>query len=198
MQLISTAMKFLSTLAARSHHCGMFEGGDTLKTVCEQVILPNLFLRGSNCLWNFGLFLEFYFRIGYRRIRRQSWRIYSKRYRKIGLGDSSSSCLRFSSSTLHLFRTASHRNLQSIHRIDATSRVRFILLFAELIHICFKGIFAKSNEELVEKRHVHLSRLGTCVQRRNTNCLLNSNWSLVLFLFFFVSKGRNYQNKFIY
>lgn len=39
-------MKFLSTLAARSHHCAMFEGGDTLKTVCEQVILPNLFLRG--------------------------------------------------------------------------------------------------------------------------------------------------------
>jgi len=71
-ELISTAMKFLSTLAARSHHCGMFEGGDTLKTVCEQVILPNLFLRGSNCLWNFGLFLEFCFRIGYRRIRRQS------------------------------------------------------------------------------------------------------------------------------
>jgi hypothetical protein len=41
-------MKFLSTLAARSHHCGMFEGGDTLKIVCEQVILPNLFLRGLN------------------------------------------------------------------------------------------------------------------------------------------------------
>ncbi len=41
-------MKFLSTLAARSHHCGMFEGGETLKIVCEQVILPNLFLRGWN------------------------------------------------------------------------------------------------------------------------------------------------------
>ena len=39
-------MRFLSTLAARSHHCSMFEGGDTLKIVCEQVILPNLFLRG--------------------------------------------------------------------------------------------------------------------------------------------------------
>jgi hypothetical protein len=46
LKLIGTAMKFLSTLAARSHHCSMFEGGDTLKTVCEQVILPNLFLRG--------------------------------------------------------------------------------------------------------------------------------------------------------
>lgn len=41
-------MKFLSTLAARSHHCSMFEGGDTLKIVCEQVILPNLSLRGKN------------------------------------------------------------------------------------------------------------------------------------------------------
>ena len=40
-------MRFLSTLAARSQHCNMFEGGDTLKTVCEQVILPNLFLRGA-------------------------------------------------------------------------------------------------------------------------------------------------------
>ncbi|CAF0997607.1 unnamed protein product [Adineta ricciae] len=47
-ELIGTAMKFLSTLAARSHHCSMFEGGDTLKTVCEQVILPNLFLRESD------------------------------------------------------------------------------------------------------------------------------------------------------
>jgi hypothetical protein len=49
-------MRFLSTLAARSHHCSMFEGGDTLKIVCEQVLLPNLFLRGSNlilCLRNF-------------------------------------------------------------------------------------------------------------------------------------------------
>jgi len=48
LKLVGTAMKFLSTLAARSHHCGMFEGGDTLKIVCEQVILPNLFLRGLN------------------------------------------------------------------------------------------------------------------------------------------------------
>ncbi|CAF3797152.1 unnamed protein product [Rotaria socialis] len=47
-ELIGTAMKFLSTLAARSHHCSMFEGGDTLKIVCEQVILPNLFLRTSD------------------------------------------------------------------------------------------------------------------------------------------------------
>ena len=47
-------MKFLSTLAARSHHCAMFEGGDTLKTVCEQVILPNLFLRG----WTFLVMLK--------------------------------------------------------------------------------------------------------------------------------------------
>ncbi|CAF0730448.1 unnamed protein product [Adineta steineri] len=47
-ELVSTAMRFLSTLAARSHHCSMFEGGDILKTVCEQVILPNLFLRESD------------------------------------------------------------------------------------------------------------------------------------------------------
>jgi exportin-2 (importin alpha re-exporter) len=47
-ELVSTAMKFLSALAARSHHCRMFEGGDTLKIVCEQVILPNLFLRESD------------------------------------------------------------------------------------------------------------------------------------------------------
>lgn len=47
-ELIGTAMKFLSTLAARSHHCAMFEGDETLKTVCEQVILPNLFLRESD------------------------------------------------------------------------------------------------------------------------------------------------------
>ncbi|CAF2452132.1 unnamed protein product [Rotaria sp. Silwood2] len=46
--LVGTAMRFLSTLAARSHHCSMFEGGDTLKIVCEQVILPNLFLRESD------------------------------------------------------------------------------------------------------------------------------------------------------
>ncbi|CAF5088370.1 unnamed protein product, partial [Rotaria sp. Silwood1] len=47
-ELISTAMKFLSTLAARSHHCSMFVGDDTLKIVCEQVILPNLFLRETD------------------------------------------------------------------------------------------------------------------------------------------------------
>ncbi|CAF3340597.1 unnamed protein product [Rotaria socialis] len=46
--LVGTAMRFLSTLAARSHHCSMFEGGDILKIVCEQVILPNLFLRESD------------------------------------------------------------------------------------------------------------------------------------------------------
>lgn len=44
-------MTFLSKLAARSHHCAMFEGGETLKTVCEQVILPNLFLRGEFLLF---------------------------------------------------------------------------------------------------------------------------------------------------
>ncbi len=58
LKLVGTAMKFLSTLAARSHHCGMFEGGDTLKIVCEQVILPNLFLRGLNLRF---LFREKYF-----------------------------------------------------------------------------------------------------------------------------------------
>ncbi|CAF0901978.1 unnamed protein product [Adineta ricciae] len=47
-ELVGTAMKFLSTLAARSHHCSMFEGGDTLKIVCEQVILPNLSLRETD------------------------------------------------------------------------------------------------------------------------------------------------------
>ncbi|CAF3715888.1 unnamed protein product, partial [Rotaria sordida] len=47
-ELISTAMKFLSTLAARSHHCMMFESVETLKVLCEQVILPNLFLRESD------------------------------------------------------------------------------------------------------------------------------------------------------
>ncbi len=62
-------MKFLSSLAARSHHCGMFEGGDILKVVCEQVILPNLFLRGLN----FEILIKkkrIEFRIGCRRIRR--------------------------------------------------------------------------------------------------------------------------------
>ncbi|CAF0993001.1 unnamed protein product [Didymodactylos carnosus] len=46
--LVGTAMRFLSTLAARSHHCAMFQGDETLKTVCEQVILPNLFLREAD------------------------------------------------------------------------------------------------------------------------------------------------------
>ncbi|CAF0749729.1 unnamed protein product [Didymodactylos carnosus] len=46
--LVGTAMRFLSTLAARSHHCAMFQGDDILKTVCEQVILPSLFLRESD------------------------------------------------------------------------------------------------------------------------------------------------------
>lgn len=40
-------MKFLSTLAARSHHCAMFESDEALRVLCQQVILPNLFLRGS-------------------------------------------------------------------------------------------------------------------------------------------------------
>jgi len=58
LKLVSTAMKFLSTLAARSHHCSMFEGGDTLKIVCEQVILPNLFLRGGNSILCLRIFLN--------------------------------------------------------------------------------------------------------------------------------------------
>jgi hypothetical protein len=61
-------MKFLSRLAARSHHCGMFEGGDTLKIVCEQVILPNLFLRGEILLERIFLFSIYLFRIGCGRI----------------------------------------------------------------------------------------------------------------------------------
>ena len=46
-QLISNAIQFLASVADRDHYKHLFESPDTLKSICEKVIVPNMEFRGE-------------------------------------------------------------------------------------------------------------------------------------------------------
>jgi len=46
--LVCNAIQFISTVAMRHQYREIFEGDESLKTICEQIIIPNLFLRDSD------------------------------------------------------------------------------------------------------------------------------------------------------
>eukprot|EP00055_Hartaetosiga_balthica_P015322 m.89700 g.89700 ORF g.89700 m.89700 type:complete len:956 (+) comp8838_c0_seq2:127-2994(+) len=46
--LVCTAMAFLTCVASRQHNQDLFSNEDTLKAICEQVIIPNMKLRESD------------------------------------------------------------------------------------------------------------------------------------------------------
>lgn len=41
-QLVSESIRFLSTVAKNRNHQAMFSNPDTLKSICEKVIIPNM------------------------------------------------------------------------------------------------------------------------------------------------------------
>lgn len=45
--LVSNAIQFISTVANRPQYKELFENEESLKSICEKIIIPNLFLRGS-------------------------------------------------------------------------------------------------------------------------------------------------------
>lgn len=48
VQLVSTALNFLSAVAEREHNKDIFAAAGTLETICKQVVLPNVFFRESD------------------------------------------------------------------------------------------------------------------------------------------------------
>eukprot|EP00057_Strongylocentrotus_purpuratus_P012730 XP_011667204.1 PREDICTED: exportin-2-like [Strongylocentrotus purpuratus] len=46
--LISNAIQFLASVADRDHYKHLFESPDTLKGICEKVIVPNMEFRGAD------------------------------------------------------------------------------------------------------------------------------------------------------
>ena len=48
--LVSNAIKFLTSVAERPQYAELFSNEDTLKNICEKVLVPNMKLRGeSDC-----------------------------------------------------------------------------------------------------------------------------------------------------
>jgi len=45
---VSTAIKFLSSVARHQRHRGLFNTPDTLKSICEKIIIPNMEFRESD------------------------------------------------------------------------------------------------------------------------------------------------------
>jgi exportin-2 (importin alpha re-exporter) len=46
-QLVSTAITFLSSVVKHARHRALFESPETLRSICEKVLLPNMQLRGN-------------------------------------------------------------------------------------------------------------------------------------------------------
>lgn len=47
-QLVSNAIQFLASVCERPHYKNLFEDQNTLTSICEKVIVPNMEFRG-NC-----------------------------------------------------------------------------------------------------------------------------------------------------
>lgn len=45
--LVSNAIQFISTVVMRPQYRELFENEESLKNICEKIIIPNLFLRGN-------------------------------------------------------------------------------------------------------------------------------------------------------
>lgn len=46
--LVSNAIQFISTVVMRPQYRELFENEDSLKSICEKIIIPNLFLRDTD------------------------------------------------------------------------------------------------------------------------------------------------------
>lgn len=46
--LVCNAIQFISTVAMRPQHRELFENEESLKSICEKIIIPNLFLRDAD------------------------------------------------------------------------------------------------------------------------------------------------------
>jgi exportin-2 (importin alpha re-exporter) len=46
--LVSNAIQFLTAVVYRPQYKSLFENEESLKSICEKIIIPNLFLRGKN------------------------------------------------------------------------------------------------------------------------------------------------------
>lgn len=49
-QLVSNAIQFLASVAERPAYKALFDNTDTLASICEKVVVPNMQLRGKNKL----------------------------------------------------------------------------------------------------------------------------------------------------
>ena len=45
-QLVSNAIQFITAVVYRPQYKSLFENEESLKSICEKIIIPNLFLRG--------------------------------------------------------------------------------------------------------------------------------------------------------
>ena len=53
LQVVSTAIGFLASAAERSNYKYLFDKQETLKSICENVVVPNVEFRGE--LWDYEI-----------------------------------------------------------------------------------------------------------------------------------------------
>ena len=47
LQVVSNAIGFLASASERNHYKSLFEKQETLKSICENVVVPNIEFRGE-------------------------------------------------------------------------------------------------------------------------------------------------------
>lgn len=60
LQVVSNAIGFLASASERNHYKYLFEKQETLKSICENVVVPNIEFRGEFYLISPSQFLLFY------------------------------------------------------------------------------------------------------------------------------------------
>ena len=58
LQVVSNAIGFLASASERNHYKYLFEKQETLKSICENVVVPNIEFRGELDTW-------YYFQISF-------------------------------------------------------------------------------------------------------------------------------------
>lgn len=53
-QLVSNAIQFLASVCERPHYKHLFEDQNTLTSICEKVIVPNMEFRGNSLRLKFS------------------------------------------------------------------------------------------------------------------------------------------------
>ena len=59
LQVVSNAIGFLASASERSNYKYLFEKQETLKSICENVVVPNIEFRGSSLSLNLFQYLLF-------------------------------------------------------------------------------------------------------------------------------------------